>query len=352
MYSISLLPQYPNGFPNFTWANTKTYDFKTLAFVITKQVWAGALFKEIEHPRKNKLVPYRNKENFLQKATIELDYDDGLELSEAMSALAPYKHIIGTTKSHRLQKTTIIFDSVPEREVSKKVVDAIVSIKGFVNTKYNQTGSKIEIRSPEDFKVEYHIPRLKQICEEQGLKVVEMKHESARDRFRVVLFLNEVITDQRKHRPTIEEFLKSVGLPEPDPASYNAVCFFYPLNELFSVEEQGQLVSVVEPKEPPREYVRPILKEGQKGQLRRGTQNFLLNGLDVGAKEGVFFTTFTATCYDLAENNFPLDEAIELLRKVPHTMEYSHHKFEAKYRGEIERIYSKVAPLIQGENNG
>lgn len=269
MTPVSLLLQPNNKIEEVTGTSkenhvrtrTKNYPFETLAFIITKHVWLGAIFKN----------NYRSKENFLERSTLELDYDDGVELSLALSVLAPYKHIIGTTRSHRKGKNG------------------------------------------------------KPPC----------------DRFRVVLFLEQKITDHNLYRPTMEALLKKVGLPTPDPNSFSPTQHFHPVHQIVSKSEYGLEVPVVTEYEPPRKFQRVDYAPGQKGNLLLRTKEFLINGLGSASADGTFYRAFIASAMDLEEKNYSFEESLELLRRVPHTEEYRQRKFEDVYKKHLETLYRR-----------
>jgi hypothetical protein len=62
--------------------------------LLTTEGWCPALFSE----------PRRALKGFISASVIGLDVDDGLPLSQAITLLGTYRHIVGTTNSHQLPK--------------------------------------------------------------------------------------------------------------------------------------------------------------------------------------------------------------------------------------------------------
>jgi hypothetical protein len=67
---------------------------------ITQGSWAPSKFKS--HTR--------NNASFESTSLMVLDIDDGCTLAKAIGVFAPYKHIIATTRSHRLEKKGVVCD--------------------------------------------------------------------------------------------------------------------------------------------------------------------------------------------------------------------------------------------------
>lgn len=75
-----------------------TGQFQDLGNVISTKNWCPVVFKN----------NYRLKENFLEATAIVLDIDEGWDLEDAINQLTDYNlnFIVGTTRHHRLPKTT------------------------------------------------------------------------------------------------------------------------------------------------------------------------------------------------------------------------------------------------------
>lgn len=94
MYNISI----GDGGRSFITFPILTID--DLAVVMTESIWSPSSFKDNE----------RSKNNFISADVIGLDIDEGLTLDEAIKLFAPFKHIIGTTKSHQIEKNGKVND--------------------------------------------------------------------------------------------------------------------------------------------------------------------------------------------------------------------------------------------------
>lgn len=104
------------------------------------------------------------------------------------------------------------------------------------------------------------------------------KHGKVCDRFRVVLFLEESITDGKTYEATVQEILNSN--PEADSQAKDAARMFYPCSQIVSASEEGQLIPTVLPK--PRETPSQKLEIGVRGELTKESKNFLLFGAEPG----------------------------------------------------------------------
>lgn len=197
-----------------------------LAGVITTQNYSTGIFKD----------NHRSNANFLEAETVALDFDDGLTIEEAEIAFADYKHIIGTTKSHRKSKGG-------------------------------------------------------QVC----------------DRFRVILFLSEPITDARTYTATMINLMEE--FPQADPQCKDAARFFFPCVEIYKSKEDGKLVDPVEPPDMPEPTTRALMHNGGKGKLARRTMNFIVFGAPYGRWNGELY--FAAK--DCQEQGYSIEETIEQL---------------------------------------
>lgn len=76
-------------------------DWQDLARVLCSSNWSPATFAS----------NYRSQVNFGQADVIGLDFDDGIvSLAQAVAMFAPYRHVIGTTRSHQVMKHKKVCD--------------------------------------------------------------------------------------------------------------------------------------------------------------------------------------------------------------------------------------------------
>jgi hypothetical protein len=77
-----------NGKPNEYYKGFKSdlLRFSTLC----NNVWAPVIYSD----------GYRQEKSFVQSEVLALDFDNGMSLDGAVRKFAPFRHIIGTTKSH------------------------------------------------------------------------------------------------------------------------------------------------------------------------------------------------------------------------------------------------------------
>ena len=79
----------------------KTSIVRDLYSIIESHVWSPIIWKD----------GYRAKKNFTSARLLVLDFDDGnLTLEQAIEKFEPYIHIIGTTKSHQIEKAPKQYD--------------------------------------------------------------------------------------------------------------------------------------------------------------------------------------------------------------------------------------------------
>lgn len=98
------------------------YEFSELGAFICRYDWAPAIFKE----------SYRKSENFESADIVALDFDAGLTLAEAMEHFKDFRHIIGTTRNHQIEKNGLVSDRfrvllfLRERIFSKEIYSTII----------------------------------------------------------------------------------------------------------------------------------------------------------------------------------------------------------------------------------
>lgn len=79
-------------------------EFETLTelaeIMVSNVAWSPIIFKE----------NYRHSKNFIKSRLVVIDVDNGLSLDCALESVKPFRHIIGTTKSHQKEKNGITCD--------------------------------------------------------------------------------------------------------------------------------------------------------------------------------------------------------------------------------------------------
>lgn len=93
MFSYSLDPVEHEAH-TYRWKHFTRSNFDTLKGHICKHVWSGILWQP----------GVRKAENFYACAYAVLDFDDGLTIEDCIAAFADCPLLIGTTKSHGLEK--------------------------------------------------------------------------------------------------------------------------------------------------------------------------------------------------------------------------------------------------------
>lgn len=196
-----------------------------LADFITKNNYSTAVFKD----------GYRTNDNFISTECIALDFDHGLSIEAAEDQFAKYKHIIGPTRNHRVEKNGVVAD-----------------------------------------------------------------------RFRVLLFLKDKITDRRTYSSTIGKLLSQY--PQADHACKDPARMFFPCKSA-NYKAEGEIVDVVPPapevEKPPVEVVL------EKGELSRLTMDLLIFGADQNWNKRLF-----KAAKDMHEQGYNVDEAKKLLSRA------------------------------------
>lgn len=82
---------------------TATGEFKNLTKVVTTRTWSPIVFKD----------GVRASANFMQSELVGIDIDEGMGLEEAIERFSHLDCIIGTTKSHGIEKKTASGDIRP-----------------------------------------------------------------------------------------------------------------------------------------------------------------------------------------------------------------------------------------------
>lgn len=134
------------------------------------------------------------------------------------------------------------------------------------------------------------------------------KHGKVTDRFRVILFLSEPIKDLDTMYATW--FWCKEKWPSIDDACKNPDRFYYKHSAVASVQEEGALVSPVQPK--PRETTlglvdRAALPPGERGKLGKATLEFLNKGPERGDRN----QATVRAAKDFQQNLYTVEEASE-----------------------------------------
>jgi len=129
------------------------------------------------------------------------------------------------------------------------------------------------------------------------------KNGKVADRFRVILFLAQSITDAKDFTATWGELLKFY--PAADKACKDASRFYYPSPSMYSINETGKLWSVTKYVEPEINLKANRSSEGPDGHLSRLTMEFLLQGAPAGKRN----TRLFKAAKDMQEQGIALDEA-------------------------------------------
>jgi KaiC/GvpD/RAD55 family RecA-like ATPase len=116
----------------------------------------------------------------------------------------------------------------------------------------------------------------------------KIKHEGqpnempACDRFRVILFLDEAITDVKDYENTWT--YHAMDWPEADYSCKDASRFFYKCLDIVSMNEVGETLAVKLCEK--KDAAKPLIKapEGERGELWKSTLDFLLNGAPAGSR--------------------------------------------------------------------
>lgn len=128
------------------------------------------------------------------------------------------------------------------------------------------------------------------------------KNGRVADRFRVILFLEDAITDAKDFTATWGQLLKFY--PAADKACKDASRFYYPSPAVYSLNEDGALWPVTEYVEPERNELDEVLADGDRGQLSRETMHLLTYGAPAGSRNVRLFKA----AKDMQEQGFSVEE--------------------------------------------
>lgn len=123
------------------------------------------------------------------------------------------------------------------------------------------------------------------------------------DRFRVILFLDEPITDANDFKATMVKLM--ADHPSADPACKDASRMFYPSTKIITSSKKGKKYPVVKWVEPPPKPEVELV-EGERGTLLKATLEFL----QFGAKPGTANDALYRAAKDMQQNGYTKDEVI------------------------------------------
>lgn len=136
------------------------------------------------------------------------------------------------------------------------------------------------------------------------------KNGKVADRFRVILFLNETVTDAKDFQATWKKIYEFY--PAADRACKDASRFFYPSPSVHSLNDKGKEWEV-------SQYVKPEVKdelsvalEGDRGQLSKQTLEFFVNGAPEGKRNQALFKA----AKDMQEQGYGVSEVISKLEAM------------------------------------
>ncbi len=131
------------------------------------------------------------------------------------------------------------------------------------------------------------------------------------DRFRVVLFLSEVIDSNEVFYATYNKLQKD--FPKLDGQCKNSNRWFYPSKEIISINKKGNLLEPVKNVEPVHNVSQDlILQTKGKGKLSKKTVKMLKDGIESGSRNGETFKI----AKDFQENGYTEDEAVQFIIKA------------------------------------
>ena len=133
------------------------------------------------------------------------------------------------------------------------------------------------------------------------------------DRFRIVLFLQEPITNAKDY---VQTWYDNIHMfPEADQQCKDAARLWYPSSGVECIKETGKEIvgsKWVAKEKTIDDFLGTESLSGEKGQLSRLTHDFILNG----AEPSTFNARLTKAAADMRENLYTQEEAIQRLTKV------------------------------------
>lgn len=168
------------------------------------------------------------------------------------------------------------------------------------------------------------------------------KNGKNRDRFRVVLFLTEPITDNPTFKATWNALAEIC--PALDRACSDSSRFYYPCTSTASLNLKGKTIDVVEPRMEETPRIPCIASNEERGQLSIRSKRFLHGTWEPGTWHGEFIYV----AKDLKGQLYTMDEAHDLLSNITGHLDdhdeyqleyaYDNEDFEVDFKGLYERF--------------
>lgn len=156
------------------------------------------------------------------------------------------------------------------------------------------------------------------------------------ERFRVILWLNEPITNDRDYKATWKAFKEKLTFPI-DEACKDSSRFFYPSPEVLFENPIGKSVDVVlAPKEEPIRAQAPANPE-VKGDLWKSTLDFLLHGAPAGTRHN----RLVSAVGNMKEQNYQLDEIIFQIEEMTTRADWTQVGLSDKDMKTIEDVFAR-----------
>lgn len=157
------------------------------------------------------------------------------------------------------------------------------------------------------------------------------------DRFRVVLFLDSEITDDKDFKATWATAYKR--WPFVDAACKDSSRFFYPSPEIISINESGRAypVSIAPIVSVPVLPQVDLSSGGPKGDLWKSTYRLLAEGAPAGARHPALVSAVP----NMKEQGYSLPEIIDLLEEMSHRADWTQPGLSKKDLHTIETLYKR-----------
>lgn len=135
------------------------------------------------------------------------------------------------------------------------------------------------------------------------------KNGKVADRFRVILFLDQAITDPKDFQATWKSIYD--GYPAADRACKDASRFFFPSPEVYSVNAEGKLWPVTKYQEP-KETVNESIEIDELGSLSKQTLEFFMQGAPEGKRNVMLFKA----AKDMQEQGYSKEQVVIKLQAM------------------------------------
>lgn len=156
----------------------------------------------------------------------------------------------------------------------------------------------------------------------------KVKNGKVFDRFRVVLFFTEPITDNETFFSTYKKLQDA--FPRLDPQCKNSSRWFYPSVDLIQVNKKGMKVTPVKLVTETKPFTSDsILQTKGNGKLAGSTKKLLKHGLVAGSRNGDTFKI----AKDFQENGYAEDDAVKFILKAfteTNTLSYDFTEYEVE----------------------